>query len=151
MNKIQLKEINYKGISIKVPEVWKSSTEEFREEDGTKSYSLSISAKGKDVRSIDINLGVIPKGSDAYMEACATYLEAVGEDPENEEPIISFDLRGSKAYGFNIWTEGGFPCFFFCVDLKGKEPVNMMTVLVCASDNDELKDMMDFVEEYLIF
>ena len=35
---------------MQVPEIWDVEKEEFNEEDGTKSYSLSINAKGKDIR-----------------------------------------------------------------------------------------------------
>ena len=40
---------------MQIPEIWNFETEEYKEEDGTTSYSLSISAKGKDIRSIDIS------------------------------------------------------------------------------------------------
>lgn len=54
MKNIALKQIHYAGITMQVPEIWDVETEEFNEEDGTKSYSLSINAKGRDIRSIDI-------------------------------------------------------------------------------------------------
>ena len=65
MKKIALKQIYFNGITMQIPEVWKYETEEYQEEDGTKSYSMSIYGTGKDVRSIDINWGIIPEGSDA--------------------------------------------------------------------------------------
>ena len=91
MKNIALKQIHYAGITMQVPEIWDVETEEFNEEDGTKSYSLSINAKGRDIRSIDISCGTIPEGSDAYLEACRTYEEVViGDDlSADEEPIIT--------------------------------------------------------------
>ena len=75
MSNIALKQVHYEGITMQIPEIWDYETEEYNEEDGTKSYSMSISAKGRDVRSIDISWGIIPEGSNAYEEACATYEE----------------------------------------------------------------------------
>ena len=65
MKNISLKQVHYEGITIQIPEIWNVETEEFDEADGTKSYSLSISASGRDVRSIDISVGAIPEASDA--------------------------------------------------------------------------------------
>ena len=100
---------------MQIPEIWEAETEVYDEADGTKSYSLSINASGKDIRSIDISWGVIPEGSDAYNEACATYEEVVLEDDlsSDEEPIICFEFQKREAYGFNVWTDDGLPCFFF--------------------------------------
>ena len=113
--------------------------------------SMSISAKGKDVRSIDISWGIIPEGSDAYNEACATYEEVVGEEDlsVNDEPIVCFEFQKKEAYGFNVWTEDGLPCFFFCVGMPSKGKNHLLTVLVSAPDDKELESLFDFVEEYL--
>lgn len=136
---------------MQIPQVWNYQSEEFTEEDGTKSYSMSICAKGKDVRSIDINWGIIPEGSDAYTEACATYIEVIGEDniDENEEPIVCFDFQGQEAHGFNIYTEDKLPCFFFCVGLPSKGANNLLTVLVTAANDNDLQDLIQFVGAYL--
>ena len=151
MSKIALKQIHFEGITMQIPEVWNFETEEYNEEDGTKSYSMSICAKGKDVRSIDISWGIIPEGSDAYNEACATYEEVVGEQDldVNNEPIICFEFQKQEAHGFNVYTEDGLPCFFFCVDTPSKGKNHLLTVLVSAANNEELQSMIDFVEEYL--
>ena len=66
MSNVPLKQIHFNGVTMQIPQVWNYETEEYNEEDGTKSYSMSISANGKDVRSIDISWGIIPEGSDAY-------------------------------------------------------------------------------------
>jgi len=151
MSNIALKQIHFAGITMQVPEIWEAETEEYNEEDGTKSYSLSISAKGNDVRSIDISWGVIPEGSDAYTEACATYEEVVMEEDlsSDEEPILCFEFQKREAYGFNVWTDDGLPCFFFCIGIPSEGENHLLTVLVSAPDNDELQNLIDFVEEYL--
>lgn len=151
MKNIALKQIHFNGITMQIPEVWKYETEEYQEEDGTKSYSMSIYGKGKDVRSIDINWGIIPEGSDAYNEACATYIEVIGEDglDENDEPILCFEFQGKEAHGFNVFTEDGLPCFFFCIDLPAKGKNHLLTVLVSAANDDDLHSMVEFVDEYL--
>lgn len=151
MKNIPLKQIHFNGITMQIPEVWKYETEEYQEEDGTTSYSMSIYGKGKDVRSIDINWGIIPEGSDAYNEACATYIEVIGEDglEENDEPILCFDFQGKEAHGFNVFTQDGLPCFFFCIDLPAKGKNHLLTVLVSAANDDDLHSMVEFVDEYL--
>ena len=151
MSKIALKQIHFSGITMRIPEIWNYETEEYNEEDGTKSYTMSISAKGKDVRSLDISWGIIPEGSDAYNEACATDEEVVGEEDMsvNDEPIICFEFQKMEAYGFNVWTEDGLPCFFFCVGMPSMGSNHLLTVLACAPDNGELQSLIDFVEEYL--
>ena len=151
MSDIALKQVHFEGITIQIPEVWDYETEVYDEADGTKSYSLSISAKGKDIRSIDISWGVIPEGSDAYTEACATYEDVVEEEDldANDEPIICFEFQKREAYGFNVYTEEGCPCFFFCVGIPSKGSNNLLTVLCSAVNNEELQSLIDFVEEYL--
>lgn len=151
MNNIALRQVHFAGITMQVPEIWDVQTEEFNEEDGTKSYSMSINAGGKDVRSIDIRWGIIPEGSDAYTEACATYEDVVSEDDltAEEEPIICFSFQEREAYGFNVWTDDGLPCFFFCVGIPSKGENHLLTVLACAVNNEELQSLIDFTEEYL--
>ena len=151
MKNIPLKQIHFEGITMQVPEIWETETETFDEADGTRSYSLSINASGKDVRSIDISWGIIPEGSDAYNEACATYEEVVVEDDlsSDDEPIMCFEFQKHEAYGFNVWTDDGLPCFFFCMDIPSKGKNHLLTVLLSAVNNDELSSLLDFVEEYL--
>lgn len=151
MKQVALKQVHYEGITMQVPEIWSVETESYNEEDGSKSYSMSINAKGKDVRSIDISWGVIPEGSDAYLEACRTYEDVMNEEDidANEEPILCFEYQKRQAYGFNVWTDDGLPCFFFCIDIPSKGQNNLLTVLLSAASNEELESLMDFVEEYL--
>jgi hypothetical protein len=151
MKDITLRQIHFAGITMQVPEIWEVETEEYDEADGTKSYSLSISANGKDARSIDISWGIIPEGSDAYNEACATYEEVVTESDlsSDDEPIICFEFQKREAFGFNVWTDDGIPCFFFCVGVPSKGSNHLLTVLVSAMNNDELRNLIEFTEEYL--
>ncbi|MBO5815531.1 MAG: hypothetical protein J6R30_05400 [Bacteroidales bacterium] len=151
MKKVSLKQVHYEGISMQVPEIWGVETETYLEEDGSRSYTLSVNARGRDVRSIDVSWGVIPEGSDAYLEASRAYEDVMNEEDldANDEPIISFDFKNHVAYGFNVWTDDDLPCFFFCLDIPSKGKNNLLTVLVCAANNDELQSLVDFVEEYL--
>lgn len=151
MKNVSLKQVHFAGITMQMPEIWDVETEEYNEEDGTKSYSMSINARGRDVRSIDISCGVIPEGSDAYLEACRTYEEVVDEDDllSDDEPILCFEFQKREAHGFNVWTDEGLPCFFFCMDIPQKGKNQLLTVLVSAANNEELQSLLDFVEEYL--
>ena len=151
MKKVALKQVHYEGITMQVPEIWGVETETYQEEDGSKSYTLSVNARGRDVRSIDVSWGVIPEGSDAYLEACRAYEDVMNEEDlaANDEPILSFEFKNYVAYGFNVWTDDGLPCFFFCIDIPSKGKNNLLTVLVSAANDDELQSLVDFVEEYL--
>ena len=151
MEKVSLKQVYWGSVTVRIPEIWNVETEEMLEADGGKSYCLGISACGNDVRSIDISYGPLPEGSDAYMEACATYEEVMSEEDlsTEEEPIICFEFQGHKAYGFNVYTEDGLPCFFFCIDIPAEGKKNLLTVLVSAANHEELQSLIDFTEEYL--
>ena len=150
MKDIALKQIHFHGITMQIPEIWDYETEEYNEEDGSKSYCMNISANGKDVRIINISRGIIPEGSDAYNAACATYEQVVGEDDldADEEPIICFEFQGKEAFGFNVWTEDGVPCFFFCLSIP-EGGNQLVTVLVSAANNEGLQSLVEFTEEYL--
>ena len=151
MGNIALKQVYFGGVTVQVPEIWEVETEEMVEADGQKSYSIAIEAAGNDVRSIDISYGAMPEGSDAYAEACGTYEEIVEEDgiQANEEPILCFAFKEYKAYGFSLTTDEGLPCFFFCIDVPSGENTNLLTVLLCAADNDDMQSLLEFTEEYL--
>ena len=148
---IALKQVYFSGMTIQVPEIWHVDTEEIQEADGQKSGAISINGTGNDLRSIDLSYGPMPEGSDAYAEACGTYEEIMGDDDleVNDEPIVCFQFQESEAYGFNVYTDDGLPCFFFCMDVKKAEKTNLLTVLVSAVENEELQNLIDFVEEYL--
>ena len=151
MKNIALRQVYYGGVTIQVPEIWEVETEEMLEEDGQKSYSIAVAATGKDVRSIDISFGPMPEGSDAYAEACGTYEEIMeeGDIQANDEPILCFEFQGRKAYGFSMTTDNALPCFFFCADVPAGNRTDLLTVLLCAADNDDLQSLLEFVEEYI--
>lgn len=151
MENIALKQVYFGGVTVQVPEIWEVETEEMVEADGQKSYSIAIGAAGNDVRSIDISYGTMPEGSDAYAEACGTYEEIVEEDgiQANEEPILCFAFKEYKAHGFSLTTDEGLPCFFFCIDVPSGENTNLLTVLLCAANNDDMQSLLEFTEEYL--
>lgn len=153
MTQIALKQIYHKGITIRIPEIWNAETEDLTEEDGSISHCISISAGENDVRSIDISFGPMPEGSDAYTEACGTYEDVVSEEEleVNDEPILCFDFKGREAYGFSLATEDGLPCFFFCINAEHQVKAYLLTVLLCASGNDELQSLLEFVEEYISY
>ena len=56
MSNIALKQVYFEGITMQVPEIWETETEVFDEADGTKSYSLSINATGKDVHDLILHV-----------------------------------------------------------------------------------------------
>ena len=160
MEQAGLKEVQYGGMNISVPDIWDAETEELQEFDGQISHSISISASGKDVRSIDMSFGPMPEGSDAYSEACGTFEEVVGEEglqafcegvDENAEPILCFDFKGMEAHGFSLMTEENLPCFFFCLDITQTGENKLLTVLLRAASNKDLQSLLDFVEEHLTF
>ena len=67
MNNIALKTINYGGISLQIPEVWKAVTETYTEPDGRECTMIDISAEEGDPRSIVISYGPMPEGSDSII------------------------------------------------------------------------------------
>ena len=151
MDEIILKEIKFSGITLQVPDQWRHKTEEFKDEDGTKSYGIAVSGRGRDVRSINLSWGEMPEGTNAYTEACITYEQVVGEVDlsETEDVIMSFGFQGHEAHGFNVYSENSIPCFFFCQDTPSKGKNHLLTVLVSAPNHEELQNLIDFVEEYL--
>ena len=151
MKNIALKQVYFGGVTVQVPEIWDVETEEMTEADGQKSYSIAVGASGNDVRSFDISYGPMPEGSDAYTEACGTYEEIMEEDDlqADDEPILCFGFQDYKAYGFNLTTDDGLPCFFFCIDVPAGGKTCLLTVLLCAANNDDMQTLLEFVEEYI--
>ena len=173
MEQAALKQVQYGGMTTQAPEIWDVETEEHQEFDGQISYSIAITAPGNDVRSIDLSFGPLPVGSDAYSEACGTYEEVIGEEglqassadqhtggmeqETGESPILCFDFKGMKAFGFSLITEDGQPCFFFCLDIPQPgqtdqaqaDQSKLLTVLLRAAGNEDLQTLLDFVEEHL--
>ena len=151
MDALILKEIRYAGVTLQVPDEWRHKTEEFRDEDGTKSYGIAVSSRGRTPRSVNLSWGVMPEGTNAYTEACITYEQVVGEIElaENEEAIMSFAFQEYEAHGFNAHAENGLPCFFFCVEIPSGENKILLTALASAANIPDLEDLLDFVESHI--
>ena len=142
-------QIQFSGITIQIPENWKCHTETFKDEGGTESYGLSVNARGRDARSFNLSWGIRPEGTNAFTEACITYEQVVGEEDltKNDDTIQSFAFKGHEAHGFNVVSEDGLPCFFFCVDYPASDRNILLTVLTCAANVKDLEPLIDFLEE----
>lgn len=55
---IQLKPIQFGGITLQVPETWNITTEAYTEPDGRECSMIDISAEDEDPRSIVISYGL---------------------------------------------------------------------------------------------
>ena len=99
MDKVNLKQVDYKGISVKVPEIWNVVTESYSEPDGRECAMMDISAVEGDPRSIVISYGPMPEGSDALFEAGGTYdelMEDLGADSlDTVELVMTFEEKFS--------------------------------------------------------
>jgi hypothetical protein len=150
---IQLKKIEYKGVTLSIPEIWTAETESYTEPDGRECAMIDISANGGDPRSIIISYGPMPEGSDVFMEAEGTYDELMGDAAaETEEsPICEYDFLGKTACGFEFPTEDGLACNFICVAVgqgEGQE-CNLLTILTTGRTYEEIDDLLDLIEEKL--
>jgi hypothetical protein len=146
---IQLKKIEYKGVTLSVPEIWTVETESYTEPDGRECAMIDISANGGDPRSIIISYGPMPEGSDVFMEAEGTYDELMGDaGAETEEsPICEYDFLGKTACGFEFPTEDGLTCNFICVEVGTQEECRLLTVLTTAKSYEDIDDLLDLLEE----
>lgn len=159
MNKIALKETRLGGITLQIPEIWKTYTETYTEPDGRECSMIEISAVEGDPRSIIISYGPMPEGSDAIMEAGDTYEEVVGEiGPEVEDdPICEYDFLGTTGYGFEVPTEDGLACNFICVATGSPEQIeagadyNLFTILTTGRTFEEIDELLDLVEQNISF
>ena len=149
---INLKQIYFGGVTLQIPEVWTAETEMYDEPDGRQCACIDVSAQEGDVRSIVISYGPMPEGSDALMEANGTLEEFLEDiDTENEEPVYSWSFKENEAYGFDFKTEDGASCSFLCIGVEKENETKLLTVLVSASDEEELESLTAFVEEYIDF
>ena len=149
---INLKQIYFGGVTLQIPEVWTAECEMYDEPDGRQCACIDVSAEEGDVRSIMISYGPMPEGSDALMEVNGTFEEfAEDVDTENDEPIYTCEFKDQEAYGFDFKTEDGAACSFLCIGVEKANETKLLTVLTSASDNEELENLMAFVEEYISF
>jgi hypothetical protein len=159
MNKIALKEIQTRGITLNIPEIWNAHTETYTEPDGRECSMIEISAVEGDPRSIIISYGPMPEGSDAIMEAGDTYEEVVGEiGPDVEDdPICEYDFLGTTGYGFEVPTEDGLACNFICVATGSQTQIetgidcHLFTILTTGRTFEEIDELLDLVEQNISF
>ena len=59
---IELKQVNYGGVSLQIPEIWSVTTESYTEPDGRECAMIDITANDGDPRSIVISYGPMPEG-----------------------------------------------------------------------------------------
>lgn len=153
MNKISLKEINYKGVRLMMPEIWNIETETYVEPDGRECAMIDISANEGDPRSIIISYGPMPEGSDSYMEAGGTYDELMGDSAPStdDDPICEYDFLGKTAFGFEFETEDNLTCNFICADVDSEDVCRLFTILTTAASYEDIDDLLDLVEQNISF
>ena len=159
MEQVALKQISFGGISLQIPEVWKTITETYTEPDGRECTMIEISAEEDDPRSIIISYGPMPEGSDALMEAGGTYEEIIGEiGPELEEdPICEYDFLGTTGFGFEVPTEDNLACNFICAEIGSQNErevgvgCKLFTILTTAKTYEDIDDLLDLVEQNISF
>lgn len=156
MSDIALKQVYYKGVTLLVPEIWKVETETYTEPDGRECAMIDISATDGDPRSIVISYGPMPEGSDAMMEAGGTYEDLIGDSvpAEDEDPICEYDFLGTTGYGFEVPTEDNLACNFICAEIcsdkNARSGCMLFTILTTARSFEEIDDLLDLVEEYIV-
>ena len=156
---IQLKSVQFGGITLHVPEIWNVSTEAYTEPDGREYSMIDISAEDGDPQSIVISYGPMPEGSDALMEAGSTYEEIIGEiGPEIEDdPICEYDFLGTTGFGFEVPTEDNLACNFICAEIsspterKVEVGCKLFTILTTARTYEEIDDLLDLIEQNITF
>ena len=159
MSNIELKPINFGGISLQIPEIWSVHTESYTEPDGRECSMIDISAEEGDPRSFVISYGPMPEGSDALLEAGGTYEEIIGEvGPEiDDDPICEYDFLGTTGYGFELPTEDGLVSNFICAEIGTQEQrelgvgCNLFTILTTAKSYEDIDDLLDLVEQNITF
>ena len=159
MSKIELKKIEFGGITLQIPEVWSAITESYTEPDGRECTMIDISAQEGDPRSITISYGPMPEGSDALMEAGGTYEDIVGEiGPEVEDdPICEYDFLGTTGFGFEVPTEDNLACNFICVATGSQTQIetgidcHLFTILTTGRTFEEIDELLDLVEQNISF
>ena len=159
MSKIELKKIEFGGMTLQIPEVWSAITESYTEPDGRECTMIDISAQEGDPRSITISYGPMPEGSDALMEAGGTYEDIVGEiGPEVEDdPICEYDFLGTTGFGFEVPTEDNLACNFICAEIGTQTEreagvgCKLFTILTTAKSYEDIDDLLDLVEQNISF
>ena len=156
---IELKQIEFGGVTLKIPEVWSVHTESYTEPDGRECAMIDISAVEGYPRSFVISYGPMPEGSDALLEAGGTYEEVIGEvGPEIEDDqICEYDFLGTTGYGFELASEDGFVSNFICAEIGTQEQrdlgvgCKLFTILTTAKTYEDIDDLLDLIEQNISF
>ena len=157
---VELKMIEFGGVTMKIPEVWSVHTESYTEPDGRECSMIDVSAVEGDPRAFVISYGPMPEGSDALLEAGETYEQVIGEvNSENDDdPICEYEFLGTTGYGFELLpTEDGFVSNFICAEIGTKEQrelgvgCNLFTILATAKSYEDIDDLLDLVEQNISF
>ena len=95
----------------------------------------------------------MPEGSDALSEAGGTYDELIGDlgAEAEEDPICEYDFLGTTGYGFEVPTEDGLACNFICAALESDGGCRLFTILTTAKSYMDIDDLLDLVEENIVF
>jgi hypothetical protein len=155
MSAVELKKIEFGGVSLRIPEVWTVVTESYTEPDGRECAMIDISAEEGDPRSIVISYGPMPEGSDAYMEACDTFEDLIGAEgaDSDEDPICEYDFLGTVGFGFEVPTEDKLACNFICAEigLEVENRSHLFTILTTGRSYEDIDDLLDLVEQEISF
>lgn len=159
MKNIELKKVEFGGVTLQIPEIWKVETEKYKEPDGRECAMIEIEASEGDPRSIVISYGPMPEGSDSLMEASGTYEELIGEigPAEEDDPICEYDFLGTTAFGFDVPTEDQMACNFMCAEvgspaqLESGVGCRLFTILTTAQSYEDIDDLLDLIEESIYF
>ena len=159
MKNIELKKVEFGGVTLHIPEIWKVETEKYKEPDGRECAMIEIEASEGDPRSIVISYGPMPEGSDSLMEASGTYEELIGEigPAEEDDPICEYDFLGTTAFGFDAPTEDQMACNFMCAEvgfpaqLESGVGCRLFTILTTAQSYEDIDDLLDLIEENIYF
>ena len=152
---VELKQKQFGGISLQIPEIWSVATESYTEPDGRECAMIDISANDGAPRSVVISYGPMPEGSDAIMEAGDTYEELIGEigPAVEDDPICEYDFLGTIGFGFDVPTEDNLACNFICAEIGSDSPErsHLFTILTTAKSYEDIDDLLDLVEQHLSF
>lgn len=159
MKNIELKKVEFGGVTLQIPEIWKVETEKYKEPDGRECAMIEIEASEGDPRSIVISYGPMPESSDSLMEASGTYEELIGEigPAEEDDPICEYDFLGTTAFGFDVPTEDQMACNFMCAEvgspaqLESGVGCRLFTILTTAQSYEDIDDLLDLIEESIYF
>ena len=155
MKKVELKNVEFGGVCLQIPEIWEVKTESYTEPDGRECAMIDIAAEEGDPRSITISYGPMPEGSDAFMEASDTFEELIGdmEGEVEDDPICEYDFLGTVGFGFEVPTEDNLACNFICAEItpESEDRSHLFTILTTAKDYEDIDDLLDLVEQTISF